>query len=289
MKPESVVLGQLFYHRHRFAVPIYQRHYVWNRDKQWEPFWLDVRNKAVERLEGRDQSYDHYMGAVVLEAGSGYTTRKVPTLHVIDGQQRLTTFQIFLAALRDAALEHGYERIATDLERYIFNTDEHLMEDPDVERFKLWLISYDREHFTDILEFRSRQKIRQKYLEYFYKRRDDIYQYSTTPKLLWSYIFFLDQIRKFLTDEDDDDLPSQMPAEERIRLLWQTLLEDFRVVEIRLQQGDDAQVIFETLNERGEPLLASDLVRNYVFYRIRGSEEDREKVFLNPFRIRQAG
>lgn len=284
MKPDSVVLGQLFYHRHRFAVPIYQRHYVWSRDKQWEPFWFDVRNKAVERLEGRRQRYDHYMGAVVLEAGSGYTTRKVPTLHVIDGQQRLTTFQIFLAALRDAALEHDCETEATDLERYIFNTDEHLMEEPEVERYKLWLTRYDRQQFTDILEFRDRQKIRQKYRQYFYKRRDDIYQYSTTPKLLWSYIFFLDRIKEFLTDDSDDDVPSQMPTEERIRLLWQALLEDFRVVEIRLQQGDDAQVIFETLNERGEPLLAADLVRNYVFYRIPGSEQHREKVFEKHWR-----
>ena len=150
MKTDSVILGHLFYHRHRFAVPIYQRHYIWNRDKQWEPFWLDVRNKALERLEGRERRYDHYMGAVVLEAGSGYTTRKVPTLLVIDGQQRLTTIQLFLAALRDAALENGCERVAGDLERYIFNTDEHLMEEPEVERFKLWPTRYDREQFSDI-------------------------------------------------------------------------------------------------------------------------------------------
>ena len=96
---------------------------------------------------------------------------------------------------------------------------------------------------------------------------------------MWSYIHFFDNIRIFLSDGDDNDVSSQISTEERLRLLWQALLEDFRVVEIRLQQGDDAQVIFETLNERGEPLLAADLVRNYLFYRIPGSEKNREKVF----------
>ncbi len=46
------------------------------------------------------------------------------------------------------------------------------------------------------------------------------------------------------------------------------------MVEIVLEEGDDAQVIFETLNERGEPLLAADLVRNNIFHR--AEEQDRK-------------
>lgn len=282
MKSDPIALGQLFYHRNRFAVPIYQRHYVWTRQKQWEPLWLDIRSKALERLEGRPNRFAHFMGAIVLEGSSGFTTRKVPVLYVIDGQQRLTTIQVFLAALRDTAVEAGCEGVADDLERYLFNPDQHLMEEREIEVFKLWPTRFDREHFCDILQFKSRIEIRNKYIKYFYKTKDAVYQYSTTPKLLWSYIFFSDCIREFLSDEED--VPSEISAEERLMLIWQALLEDFKVVEIRLDKGDDAQVIFETLNERGEPLMAADLVRNFVFYRLPGTEKEREKHFEKHWR-----
>jgi hypothetical protein len=51
------------------------------------------------------------------------------------------------------------------------------------------------------------------------------------------------------------------------------------VVEIILEDGDDAQVIFETLNERGEPLLAADLVRNNIFQRADARDEKPDHLF----------
>src|SRR4051812_45901254 len=108
MKAGPVVVGQLLQQRWRFSVPIYQRHYVWNRDKQWAPFWEDVRTKAVERLEGRDRRFSHFMGAVVLETRGGFSAKRVPSSQIVDGQQRLTTFQLFLAAVRDFAKAKGF-------------------------------------------------------------------------------------------------------------------------------------------------------------------------------------
>lgn len=48
---------------------------------------------------------------------------------------------------------------------------------------------------------------------------------------------------------------------------FQTLRNALMVVVIDLQKDDDPQVIFETLNARGEPLLPADLLRNYIFFR----------------------
>ncbi len=62
MKAGPIVVGQLLQNRNRYKVPIYQRNYVWNREKQWEPFWSDIRTKATERLAGREQRFSHYMG-----------------------------------------------------------------------------------------------------------------------------------------------------------------------------------------------------------------------------------
>ncbi len=51
------------------------------------------------------------------------------------------------------------------------------------------------------------------------------------------------------------------------------------VVTIDLEAGDDAQVIFETLNARGQALLPADLLRNYVFLRATRRGEAAEKLY----------
>lgn len=302
MKAAPVTIRQLLENRQRFCVPIYQRHYVWSRDKQWEPFWNDVRTKAIERLNGRDRRFSHFMGAAVLEARGTVSSRQVTSFQVVDGQQRLTTFQLYLAAVRDYATQAGFDEHADLIECYLFNEKEHLMEDPEMEKFKVWPTKYDRELFQDIVTV-GRSELRKKYEPHFYKNRDKIYEYSTVPKLLGAYGYFYDRIKHAVESDDlDDDFaetievdggddsdaeaPSatvddqnEMAMELRLDALWEALIEEFKVVEITLEEGDDAQVIFETLNERGEPLLAADLVRNNIFQRADARREHADKLF----------
>jgi hypothetical protein len=51
------------------------------------------------------------------------------------------------------------------------------------------------------------------------------------------------------------------------------------VVEIELDEGDDAQLIFETLIYRGEGLLAGDLVRINILQRADERNERAEELF----------
>ena len=183
MKAGPVTVRQLLENRQRFCVPIYQRHYVWARDKQWEPFWNDVRTKAIERLNGRERRFSHFMGAVVLEARGAVSSRQVTSFQVVDGQQRLTTFQLYLAAARDYARQAGFEDTVGLIEGYLVNEKQHLMADPEIEKFKVWPTKYDRELFQDVVTA-GRPELRKKYRQHFYKRRDTIYEYSTIPKLL---------------------------------------------------------------------------------------------------------
>ena len=52
-----------------------------------------------------------------------------------------------------------------------------------------------------------------------------------------------------------------------------------KLVVITLGESDDAQVIFETLNSKGEPLLAMDLVRNNIFYRAEKQDAEVETLY----------
>lgn len=290
MKAGPVIVGQVLQNRWRFCVPIYQRHYVWNEKKQWEPFWADIRTKAIERLEGRERRFSHFMGAVVLESRGAFSAKRVPSFQVVDGQQRLTTFQLFLAAARDYAKSVSFEFTALNIDSYIYNDKLHLMEEPDIEKFKVWPTQYDRPLFIDILTL-GRVGLRAKFPDYFYKNQDKIYTYQYVPRLLSAYGYFFDKIRHAVESSDlnnefsdaSEEADSGHPNETKLDAIWQSLVEEFKVVEIVLEDGDDAQVIFETLNERGEPLLAADLVRNNIFQRAdarrKPNEPTAEKLF----------
>ena len=296
MKAGPVVVGQLLQGKYRYCVPIYQRHFVWNREKQWEPFWNDIRTKAIERLAGRQWRFMHFMGAIVLEPRGGFSVRHPPAFQVVDGQQRLMVFQLFLAAARDYATVIGYTSAAQTIETYLLNGEPKLMENPEVEIYKVWPTQYDREMFIDIINLGGREALREKYPQHFFISQDRIKNDRNTPKLIAAYGYFYDRIRHSVETDDLDDAfyaaattPHELspasepvrdvPKELRLDATWQSLVEEFRVVEITLEEGDDAQVIYETLNQRGEPLLAADLVRNNIFQRADAAGESAERLF----------
>src|SRR6185437_4716317 len=125
-------------------VPLYQRAYVWNETEQWEPLWDDVQRQAEACIASKNGSpkRSHFLGAVVLNVqkivGSAVARSKV-----IDGQQRLTTLQIFVAALRDFANE-AESMHANKLKRLTVNEDEKFGSESS---FKVWPTNADRPLF----------------------------------------------------------------------------------------------------------------------------------------------
>ena len=137
----------------RFMVPLYQRKYQW-ADERLVPFWDDVEAKAAEVLGGNNR-FQHYMGALILAPlGEGSQIGVTPRVQVVDGQQRLTTFQLFLAALREVARMHEFTSIIDQANGYLFNQPRSKDTDPLV-RFKLTPTPSDREIFHDIIVIES--------------------------------------------------------------------------------------------------------------------------------------
>lgn len=115
MRAEAQSLKRIFQGSIRYSVPLYQRPYVWRRieddpeNDRLGPFWEDVK-QTVDRLVEHEQLLraagdpeklapmtPHFFGAVVIdqpEKDSG----GVVAHEVIDGQQRLTTAQLLIAA-----------------------------------------------------------------------------------------------------------------------------------------------------------------------------------------------
>lgn len=247
MKADTVRLSNIFGAHTRYRVPLFQRPYVWQRDKQWQPLWEDLREVAGRLIDSNPSNDDftHFMGAVVVDQevkANGPSSRVV-----IDGQQRLTTLQLIVAAARAHAAEQGDDATLRKLEAMLF-LPEFLLEDPH-DRLMLVPTNYDRAAFRAAIEHDG-------------KPETPIAK-GDSGHILNAYAFFRSAIGEWIVDETDGDSPA-----DKLRALAQSLWDLLRLVVIALEHGDDAQAIFETLNARGTPLLAADLVKNYLFRRL---------------------
>ena len=279
----------------RFVVPLYQRQYQWHDHKNYEgrtsAFWLDLVAKATEVVEGQSR-FNHYMGALLLAPEtSDHSFGKTPIVQVVDGQQRLTTFLILLAAIREVARKHDHSALIKQVKKYLFNEPGRADTDP-LARYKLTPTPVDRDVFLDILQL-PYAEVRIKQATNYWGSR--VPQNTSFPSLR-AYEYFVAQINEFVASGASDDTEididqesetepetkeSNDEAQHRLDALLEALMFHLKLIVITLGPEDDAQVIFETLNSRSQPLLAMDLVRNNIFYRAeaqhRGKADAREK------------
>jgi hypothetical protein len=233
----------------RYVIPMFQRPYVWNEQTHWEPLWEDVRSTADRYLrnlgqadaddtvEAEQRTAPHFLGAIVVDL-LAFGTGDVEARHVIDGQQRLTTLQLLLDASQEVLEDVSPGREARLLRKLVLN-------DPDVavrpdHRFKVWPTNIDRAAFRTAME-----------------NGLDPTPHRGTP-IADAHSYFKRRVHSWLSEADDEARPL------RVQALNVVLHSRLQLVVIDLEPHDNAQVIFETLNARGTPLLASDLVKNHL-------------------------
>lgn len=258
MKSETWTVQQLFQDRRQYRVPFYQRPYVWNLEEQWEPIWGDIAEKAANRLEGVEPA-PHFLGAIVLEPQPSDGLRGVPTLHIIDGQQRLTTLQYILAALSIELVEHEAQSILPLIEGCVWNNNPDTMNRPEIEKYKLYPTFRDRPPFEAAMTAQTKDELRSRFSPHFTQAGALRRIGMDHPPALEAIWFFSAEIDKWISKQTDKKLALEKLAE--------AILRDLKLVLISLEPQDDAQVIFETLNGRGAELHATDLIRNFVFMR----------------------
>lgn len=119
----------------QFAVPLYQRCYCWNREEHWKPLW-----ENLEAVADSDDS-THFLGAIVVHLQQT-TTGRLQVRNIVDGQQRLATLQILMAALRCVAVEAEALDSQYHIERLLVN-DTRIYKDDD--RLKVLPTTGDRD------------------------------------------------------------------------------------------------------------------------------------------------
>lgn len=223
-----------------YRVPPYQRDYSWG-EEQWEDLWNDL-----SELRAR-QDATHYMGALVVE---GKSDREFA---IIDGQQRFATLSLLVLAviarlrtLADAGVDAAAnaERAAALRARYIGEKDPASL----VESSKLALNSTDGGFYQDYL-VQLRAPLNPRGL-------------PKSNRLLWDcFRYFAGVVAA------DPGLAENGLA--LASLVSETLGRQLMFIRIAVDDELNAYTVFETLNARGLELSATDLLKNYLFSRLR--------------------
>lgn len=269
MRAEALSLKRIFQGAVRYVAPSYQRPYVWEHvedepeSDRLGPFWEDVK-QTVERLIAHDRLLKsagdpervapmtpHFFGAVVI--GEPEKGPAGIMLHeVVDGQQRLTTAQLLIAAAARACEASGHPQHASRLRRLWLQDDDVGATGDDC--LKISPTRPDRATFGRIM---AREASRERH------KPDVISQ---------GYEYFVTSVAEWI-----ESIP--VGSEELyFDALRDTIYDHLRFVVIELQPGDNPQGIFESLNAQGERLLAIDLVKNNVFRRARKAQMDQERL-----------
>ena len=217
----------------QFLIPVFQRDYSWT-EAECEQLWRDVLEIASDAA-GRG----HFLGSVVY-ISTGDSSAAFTRWLLIDGQQRVTTLTLLLAALRDHIVASGWSGTedgptAKRVEAYFLKN----VEEEGSRRPKLVLRRQDQATLEAILDGNKppqhlSERIRDNY-EWF---REQVA--TADPELVYRGIN---------------------------RLV---------VVDVTLTRGtDDPQLIFESLNSTGMDLSQSDLIRNFVLMRLSEPEQTR--------------
>src|SRR5450755_548350 len=218
----------------QFIIPIYQRTYRWEL-ADCQQFWNDVVAVALN-----DGVPSHFIGSIVYVGNGAFQAASIVQLLLIDGQQRLTTLFLLLAALGEALAEAGDEAQGKITKQYIRNTYLFNSDEKGEQRYKLLLTQSDHETLIRILEGEDEPDAASVYIKQ-------------------NYEFFKKQLRQSGIDP----------------LTLYKGIGKLTVVDISLEPRDNPQLIFEGLNSTGVALSQADLIRNYVLMGLDSQEQDQ--------------
>lgn len=269
MKSETWTIRQVFQDRRQYKVPFYQRAYVWTLKGQWQLLWDDIRDKAEERLAGAKPA-PHFLGAIVVEPQERIGLKGVDTLHIIDGQQRLTTLQYVLTGIRLAARELGLNDFTAFLSSVLDNQNRDTMAIPEVEVFKVWPTFSDQKPFISVMRADTLTQLKERFADHYTQAGQFRKIGIVHPGALEAVWSFAEWAQAWI---------ERNGGTVAVEALVTAVLEDLKVVLIQLDRGDDAQVIFETLNGRGAELHATDLIRNHLFMNVSAENEDSAQLY----------
>ncbi len=241
-----------------FRIPDYQRGYAWQRE-QLKDFWEDLINLSGDR--------SHYTGVLTLKqipvrdiAKSAkefwlVDDHSYRVHHIVDGQQRLSTFIIFLQSFVDfvKTLPENKDKpdesiyitdslsVAALQSRYLFKTK------PTGDQFRTYIFGYESDNPSyNYLRFRILGE----------EGGGSVEETFYTLNLSNAKTYFTEQLRELHEQEGLEGLQD----------VYKKLTRRFLFNEYVIKDEFDVFVAFETMNNRGKKLSDLELLKNRLIY-----------------------
>lgn len=227
-------------------IPFFQRAYVWNDDN-----WKDLLEDLLKT------SGSHFLGSIILKRAKSITGTADKAI-IIDGQQRLTTLSILIKALYDS-IDNKRAKLINDATEALFYT----LKSSDSDYLLTINHSHnDRKQFEEVMGSVVDGEIKSPILSKLNEIKED------DPRLSIKrcYKFFYTQLMS-------------ISNEERINL-WDNLFDKNNkiLVVIDLDDNDQEQKIFDTINSSGVRLTSTDIIKNALYQKLIELTKDSDKI-----------
>ena len=229
-----------------YDIPRYQREYTWNQ-RDWANLYDDITQN--------DAGY--FLGSFIVVNGT--VNSKMDTIHyeVIDGQQRLTTLSLLLAALYTRIMEHKD------------SIDDDMMLD-DIRPLRNRLILKSDKSMTRVIPQVQNHNLED--YRWILKEHIGLDAVIQKPKFLGlrkmskAFNYFYDRLGEDV--EGRDGIECVCCLLDICRLVCSAV-----VVQITVDSHADAYTLFASLNNRGVPLSAVDLIKNMLLGKVAGVDD----------------
>ena len=244
-----------------FEIPMYQRPYVWRKDN-WEELFNDIT----------DNEPGYFIGAIIC-INNGVSDNNNYTLYeVVDGQQRLTTLSLFLAAIYKALVVRQEILKKTFSQEEFFNflmnysgkftgLKNSLIVSSGEGKFRTRVLPHNKDNIDDYFNVLiNAGLITEETLDYdeeIKKNTDGRLKHLITK----AYEYFMGRIIKYAEGYNGEYKDNIIEQINRI-LEIMSKVNSSQLVMIRTDSHSSANILFETLNNRGTPLTITDLIKN---------------------------
>ncbi len=222
MQGSESMLGH-FFKQDFLEIPLYQRNYDWkieNCERLFEDIIDILKLSKISKPEYRHRK--HFFGSIIYMIDQDTDARII-----IDGQQRITTIALLLAAIRDCVIDGPV--VSTDPK--LPDKLDRKLKDQDNGNIFIIPIEKDRAPYTAIM---NREKE----------------SYDEASNVTVNYNYFKERLQTL----------SEMTIDEFLEGI-----DKLYVMVIRLNsREDDAQMVFESINSTGLNLNEGDKIRNYL-------------------------
>ncbi len=231
-------LNSFFQGAMRYVVPFFQRPYVWDLEN-WDNMWESILE--TYRFYQQEKDKEHFIGTLIIKQVPAKKINE-SNYDLIDGQQRITSIALLLKSIElNVKKDDEFPELKSQLQKLLTSA---FKDDRGNLHHRIEHNRIDKPYFEKIISIGLiNDNVGFDIEEYLSKNTENL--------IIKSFQYFLNKTKNFSNEELSE--------------LKDVILHKVPVISMLLEQDDDEQEIFDTINSLGVKLTTSELLKNYIF------------------------